>query len=116
MPTNSKKYSRKYYKTHKKEISQSTNKWRENNPETVKKWVNNRTKERKAYFVSIKGGKCARCNGVFPNVCFDFHHNINGDKTLVNFGWANLSIKRLKEEVNKCIMVCANCHRQIHYK
>jgi hypothetical protein len=46
--------------------------------------------------------------------CLDFHHV--GDKTkgvgVMRHGtW---SLARLKSEVDKCIVVCANCHRMIH--
>lgn len=44
----------------------------------------------------------------------DFHHlndKTEGIATLSRKG----SLKLLKEELEKCIPVCANCHREIHY-
>lgn len=63
------------------------------------------------------GGKvCAICgNRALPVCCYDFHHK-NGNKE------ENISqmIQRknklddeLKKELDKCSIVCANCHRQI---
>lgn len=47
------------------------------------------------------------------NVCLDFHHL--GDKKdnvsqLVNRG----NLKRLMIEIDKCIVLCSNCHRKFH--
>jgi len=46
----------------------------------------------------------------------DFHHKDEGTKYK---GVANLvcnrsSIKKIKAEIAKCMVVCANCHRMIH--
>lgn len=27
----------------------------------------------------------------------------------------NLSIENLKKEINKCVVLCSNCHRKLHY-
>lgn len=27
----------------------------------------------------------------------------------------NMDIDKLRKEIDKCILVCANCHREIHY-
>jgi hypothetical protein len=48
----------------------------------------------------------------------DFHHK-DPNKKDFNIGgkWRQgYSILRLKNEINKCMCVCANCHRDIHYK
>lgn len=48
----------------------------------------------------------------------DFHHKDPNEKDF-NIGekWRQgYSISRLKNEINKCMCVCANCHRDIHYK
>jgi predicted HNH restriction endonuclease len=45
----------------------------------------------------------------------DFHHikdKREGIATLSRKG----SLRLLKEELKKCIPVCSNCHREIHYK
>jgi len=53
---------------------------------------------------------CADCGGIFPAVCMDFDHM--RDKTgeisqLVKAGgWP-----RIQAEIDKCEIVCANCHR-----
>lgn len=58
------------------------------------------------------GGMCQDCAGVFhPNV-YNFHHL--RDK---GFVWNRLRLrtwKQIVEELNKCVLLCANCHRLRH--
>ena len=59
------------------------------------------------------GGKCKMCNGVFPNVAFDFHHL--GDKEMdISSMIDRYSEAKIVKESEKCILLCANCHR-IHH-
>jgi len=45
----------------------------------------------------------------------EFHH-LNPEEKEINFGSnTNLGWGAVKEELKKCILVCANCHREIHY-
>ena len=79
---------------------------------------NDRLKSRnRNWLKSIKGKlKCEMC-GESHLVCLDFHHNGLEEKDMsisraVGNGW---SIKRIKDEIKKCKVVCSNCHRRIHY-
>lgn len=69
----------------------------------------------KEILVKYKGGKCEICGYDKCIVALDFHH-LNPEEK--DFGIAqSTSYKNmdlLKLEVNKCILVCANCHREIH--
>jgi hypothetical protein len=59
----------------------------------------------------IKSKGCSTCNEQDPR-CLDFHHIVGKDFCLsqgVDYG-----IKRVMEELEKCICICANCHRKIH--
>ena len=73
------------------------------------RWKNNKKKA-----VEYKGGKCERCG---YNKCIDaleFHH-IDPSKKDKNFGSMKLrKWEDQKNELDKCICVCANCHREIH--
>lgn len=48
----------------------------------------------------------------------DFHHKDPSNKDFAIGGVCNrgYSIERIKNEINKCMCVCSNCHRDIHYK
>ena len=66
--------------------------------------------------IKLLGGKCSICG---YNKCVDaleFHHK---DPTIKEFklGSGNtMSWKEYKNEALKCILVCSNCHKEIHYK
>ena len=70
----------------------------------------------KIKLVEYKGGKCEICG---YNKCIDaleFHHLNPNEKDFGVSCGDTRSIEKLKAEVDKCIMVCANCHREIHAK
>ena len=71
----------------------------------------NRT-ETKAYLVEWLGGLCADCRRAFPLCCYDFDHRDPTTKSFcVSEKMQSLSLTELLAEVNKCDLVCANCHR-----
>jgi hypothetical protein len=58
---------------------------------------------------------CARCGENDP-ACLDFHHRDPATKdmdlaSVVHRGWSKA---RIFEEVAKCVVLCANCHRKLH--
>lgn len=62
-----------------------------------------------------EGGKCIRCGYNTCMSALDFHHR---DPNKKEFGISDDSIK-LKdaiEEVKKCVLICSNCHRELHAK
>lgn len=65
--------------------------------------------------VEYKGGKCEICG---YNKCFaslDFHHK---DPTQKDPNWKKVrswSFEKIKLELDKCMLVCRNCHGEIHY-
>lgn len=70
-------------------------------------------RQRKQLLVDYLGGKCVRCGYSLCLDALDFHHI---DKTKKDF---HLSKKwecfdRCIEEVKKCILLCSNCHRELH--
>ena len=61
-----------------------------------------------------QNSKCSRCPETRWYV-LDFHHlndKVDSVSTLAHNG---PSIKRLQKEIDKCQVVCSNCHREIHY-
>ena len=63
---------------------------------------------------SIKDNKpCTDCHIQHPYYVLDFDHREPSQKKEILSRLVNhLSWKRLKEEVSKCDLVCANCHRK----
>jgi hypothetical protein len=64
-----------------------------------------------------KNLKCVICSESHPAI-IEFHHKKGWDKeneigVMVGHGY---SVESIKEEIKKCRILCANCHRKIHYK
>ena len=71
--------------------------------------------ENKAYLNEVKSSGCSRCGYSKCPDALEFHHP-NDDKLVSVAESARLhSLKTLKKEVEKCILLCANCHREEHY-
>lgn len=65
--------------------------------------------------VDALGGCCSSCGGIFPSAVYDFHHTGAKDadpSALI----ANGSIERIAKELERCVLLCANCHRIEHAK
>ena len=63
--------------------------------------------------IAYLGGKCSNCGySKFPQA-LEFHHK---DRTTKAFGLGlphTRSWERTKKEVDKCTLLCANCHREV---
>jgi len=58
---------------------------------------------------------CIKCGQNHP-ATFDFHHtDSNTKEASVNKLVKNRAFKRAMEEVQKCVVLCANCHRIHHH-
>lgn len=60
---------------------------------------------------AIKRKPCMDCGGTFPEICMDFDHR--SDKILPISRMITLcrSMERILKEIEKCDLVCSNCHR-----
>lgn len=56
---------------------------------------------------------CKLCDEKEP-CALDFHHLDPTQKDLEVTRMSNFSIKRLKLEIRKCVVLCSNCHRKVH--
>jgi hypothetical protein len=67
----------------------------------------------RAFYESLKAGKpCADCGGVFDPECMDWDHVRGVKRFNVKQAVASrLGRATLLREVDKCELVCANCHR-----
>lgn len=74
-----------------------------------------RIRYKKEKAVEYKGGKCELCGYDRCIAAMDFHH-INPEdklyevKTLLNRRW-----DLIVEEIKKCMLLCSNCHRELHW-
>lgn len=68
----------------------------------------------KKMLIEYKGGKCQRCGYDTCMRALEFHHL---DPSKKDFGISkqlNRNVQDLKNEVDKCILLCANCHAEVH--
>jgi hypothetical protein len=77
--------------------------------------VAKRRKKIKAMAVQYKGGKCVLCGYDKCVDALDFHHLDPKQKNFgLGLGGLTRSWERVKQEADKCVLICANCHREIH--
>lgn len=83
--------------------------------EYMKAAVKKRRKKLKQLAVEYKGGACNFCGYDTCPDALDFHH-INEDEKSFGLSQNGLtrSWERVKQELKKCVLVCANCHRELH--
>jgi len=83
---------------------------------------NNTRKHQKTIFrrnmklqaIKLLGGECCKCG---YNKCVDaleFHHENPNEKEFKLGSGNTMSWRDYKAEVQKCILVCSNCHKEIH--
>jgi len=57
---------------------------------------------------------CMICEEKHP-ATLDFHHIIPGEDKIYRLV-ASGAIKKAFKEIEKCLVLCANCHRKLHYR
>lgn len=90
--------------------------WYAKNKERAKNSVLDRKNKLKEFFKELKSTLyCAECGENNP-VCLDFHHTNPTEKEInisqmVNHGWSK---NKMLKEIDKCVVLCSNCHRKKH--
>jgi len=70
-----------------------------------------RREERKQELrAQYEGKPCMDCGSVFPFECMDFDH-VRGEKKFLLSKHMNHSKEAVNAELEKCDLVCSNCHR-----
>lgn len=75
----------------------------------MQRWI-----EKKKDAVKYKGGCCKICQYSKSLNALEFHHR---DKNFKEFEWNKLRLygkKRIYKELDKCDLLCSNCHREAH--
>jgi hypothetical protein len=77
--------------------------------------VAKRRRRLKELAIERKGGKCTFCGYSKCNGALDFHHIDESTKEFsLSVRGLTRSWKKIEEEIDKCLLVCSNCHREIH--
>ncbi|MCK5449769.1 hypothetical protein KAI32_02805 [Candidatus Pacearchaeota archaeon] len=91
--------------------------WYAKNKDSEKAHIQKRKNEIKLWFQEYKSSlKCSECEENHP-ATIDFHHNSgkkeNNISKMVADGY---SILRIRKELEKCSVLCSNCHRKKHFR
>jgi hypothetical protein len=75
--------------------------------------------ERKGLLAKIKNRPCADCGKIYPPWVMDFDHR-EADLKIGTVSYLTfrklLKFDKILEEIEKCDLVCANCHRERTYQ
>jgi len=78
-------------------------------------FVDKRRKELKQMAIATKGGACELCGYTKCEAALVFHH-LEPERKVFSLSAKGItrSWERIKSELEKCILLCANCHAEIH--
>ncbi len=72
-------------------------------------------RDMKSKCVAYKGGKCEACGYSKCEAAMDFHHPDPSKKEISIGSGKFFRFEKIKKELDKCILLCSNCHREEHY-
>lgn len=99
---NTKKYSKKYYKR---------------NKEKRKEYIVSRQKQIRDTIQTIKlNNGCALCGYRECVQALQYHHSdSNKENNIARMVAQGRSLINILNEITKCVLLCANCHMELHY-
>lgn len=102
------KYGVSHYEKYKPYYVKKAKEWNKKYIERNKKFVSR---------VKLKFG-CKQCGYKKHHQALEFHHTEGNEKdqAVAHLVRRSCSIKRLKQEIRKCIILCCRCHREEHIK
>lgn len=97
-PAKQKEYQQKWHSENKRSKNEQTS------------WL-----KRKQIVAKAKSKPCAACNQSYDACVMDLHHLDPSVKdSSVSKLMKSSSYSKLQEEIDKCVCLCANCHRMLH--
>ena len=110
-----KEYRKRYEEKHPEKALEQNRRYREKYKERLRKqasdWQREKGRKNKLKAIEYLGGHCTDCGNEFPSYVYDFHHI---DPKLKECAVTRLMGRRWENivpELDKCILLCANCHR-----
>ena len=75
-----------------------------------------RGRKHKKLLLEQFGGECLICGYDRCPASFDFHHPVPEEKGFnIASEMGSMTYQALLEETEKCVLLCSNCHRELHY-
>lgn len=115
-PEVSRESAKKYYHANKEKAATQAKAWRLANKEYIKTKQREDKRLRKIKAVEYLGGRCNRCGKDWHPSIYEFHHRDPTTKDRDPSKMLSLSWGRLAAELDKCDLLCANCHRLTHHE
>ena len=75
-----------------------------------------RGRARKARLVTMMGGACIECGYSKSMAALVFHHLHDKEFALTTRELANHKWSRILSEAEKCVLMCSNCHLELHWE
>ena len=99
------KYMREYRKKHPRIMKKIEQRYSKKRCENIRK--------KREEILNLLGGKCSECGYKKCPSALEIHHP--NPKLKENTWRRNVSLKNMIKEAKKCVLLCANCHRGIHF-
>jgi hypothetical protein len=106
---------RRYKEKHRELIAERQREYRKKTPEKVLEYRQKKYESQRKWLEEYRKGKvCAWC-GFEDHRALQFHHK---DPLTKEFGIrqkiGKISLRRIQKEIDKCELICANCHQIYH--
>jgi hypothetical protein len=89
--------------------------WYAANRERRQEDANTRNRSRKLKAVAHFGGVCFDCEGRYPPYVYEFHHLDPTQKDFNPSSAMSMKEDKMWKELEKCVMLCRNCHAERHH-
>ena len=112
MPIKDPEKRKEYHREYLKRRYQEDPTYKQTHLQRVKKLSDKRRKAHKELILGLKNNPCADCKEMFHHSMMEFDHKPEFIKKFdIGSGGQAGNLKELIEELDKCDLVCANCHR-----
>lgn len=90
-------------------------KWQQSNKEHINAYQTEYRLKNKIKAVKYLGDCCKICKLSFPYAVYDFHHRNPLEKDFHPAAILARNWEFIQRELDKCDLLCANCHRIVHH-
>jgi hypothetical protein len=77
-------------------------------------WTNEKRAKLRARLIDYMGGVCMGCGYSRCQKALEFHHVNPSDKSFSLSDHNYVPWSKARVEADKCVLLCANCHREVH--
>lgn len=92
--------------------------YEKNKAREIARAIENNAKKRlsiKAYLDQLKTEKgCSECGYSKNPKALEFHHLRDKEHSIADMAHAAYSLDAINKEIDKCVILCSNCHRETH--